>query len=175
MYSLKRYWALVCVFNFHYLISQIEIVKPGNNKVYRVYTSIADAQKANIDSVFGLKLMSNGFEKFPMEILKFKKLKYLEIGSYLWQDVIDSLTIAEKKELEERQKNMPYGATIYKYYKISKISNIPPDINLLTDLEILDFTSVKLNYKKFRKIYKYLPNTLVLPDKKTIQDYFILK
>lgn len=160
---------LICKFGF----CQTKTVHWGD-KSYLVYTSFAAANKAPIDSVQGLSLMSNNFKDFPKEVLKFKNLKYLEIGTYYYSEVLDSLDKNQLKKYEYYK--IKYSVlemhTVMGKYKTNSIKKIPKEIQTLNKLEVVDFMTARIySKKKFQKIYSYLPNTDILPDKDLLESY----
>ena len=152
---------------------QTKVVSWGDKK-YTAYTSFAAANKVPSDSVEGLSLMSNNFKDFPKEVLKYKNLKYLEIGNYYYSEVLDSLNKRQLKKYEYYK--IKYSVkgmyTVMGHYKTNKIKNIPKEIQTLNKLEVVDFMTARVySKKKFQKIYIYLPNTDILPDKDLLESY----
>lgn len=145
------------------------------NKSYVVYTGFPAANKVPVDSVQGLSLMSNNFKDFPKEVLRYKNLKYLEIGTYYYSEVLDSLDKNQLKKYEYYKKKYSVRGmyTMMGKYKTNKIKNIPKEIQKLNKLEVVDFMTARIySKKKFRKIYSYLPNTEILPDKDFLEQNY---
>ncbi len=133
-------------------------------KQYAVYCSLIEANKVHPDSVYGLELTSNGFKDFPREILKFKNLKYLEIGSYYWYSVLDSLTSQERKEFDSLEADTCDRCMVNKFFKANIIYSFPKGIKDLKKLEFCDFSTADIrNWRKFKRIYRYLPHTRIIP------------
>lgn len=161
---------LFFVLHFTYLQSQTTSIEFLNKDKVTIkleaYTSLNSANKTNPDSVFGLDLTSQGLLDFPKQILKFKNLKYLNISSYNWSEVLDSLTETQKNLYFQLKQNACEGCGVMRFYKPSTVTNIPKKIKKLNRLEYVNFgegVSIK-NLKKFKKIYKYLPNCLIYPN-----------
>lgn len=149
-----------CLATIDYNAQTVE-TKALNNKKYKVYTSLSEALKVNPDSVEGLVLCSYEFKDFPTEILKFKKLKYLNIWTYSWEDFKDPLLVKEIAKYDSiRQKNRGIIEN-----KPDYINSIPKGIKKLKDLEIVDFSGAQVSDKAKKRMLKYLPeNTERYPD-----------
>ncbi len=153
--------------------SQLDTVSWGKNK-YPVYTSLSAASKVHPDSVKGLRLYFWNLKDFPKEVLRYKKLKYLEIGSYRWVEIVDSLPMKEKKRFEKIKKEYKdldmWG--VKHYTKGCRIVNIPAEIKELKELVAIDMLGVWIaNKRKFKKIFEYLPNVDIIPDKQWVDEH----
>lgn len=131
------------------------------------YTSLIVANKVNPDSVIGLDLTSQGFQDFPREILKFRNLQYLNIDSYNWGQVLDSLTDLQRELYYQLKEQACDRCGVMKFYKGSTIKTIPRRLKKLSKLEYVSFgEGVRIsNKRKFKKIYKYLPDATIYPTK----------
>jgi hypothetical protein len=135
-------------------------------KKYEVYRTLMEANKVHPDSVEGLWLISNGYKDFPRELLKFKNLRYLEISSYYWYEVLDSLTPRQRKKYYKLEKETCDRYMIYRFYKPNTIVSFPKEISELNKLEVCFFVNTPIrSWKKYIKIFDYLPNTHILPPK----------
>jgi hypothetical protein len=146
----------------------IEYTNKGNKKIELVaHTSLQSALKINPDSVVALDLTSQGLYDFPEEILRFKNLMYLNIDSYSWEQALDSLTESEKQLYYELKAQVCDKCGVMRYFRPSTINYIPRKIKHLKKLEYISFgEGVYLhNKRKFKRIYRYLPNTLIFPNK----------
>ncbi len=142
-----------------------KIMQYGEKK-YVVYWSLAEASNVHPDSVQGLHLYSNAFNDFPKDILKFKNLKYLEIGSYMWANVLDSLTPKQRKKYNKLKRKTCDGCAVWRYYKPNIIRSIPKEIKNLKKLEHCNFVTADIrSWQRYVKIFKYLPNAYILPPK----------
>lgn len=130
------------------------------------------ANKVPPDSVKGLILISNNFKDFPKEIFRFKNLQYIEIGTYLWGQVLDSLTPKQRKKYIKLEKKVCDRCTVMKYYKPNIIKNIPKEIVDLKQLEVIDCMGTLIKSPcEFKKIYDFLPNQVsIIPDIKLFQE-----
>ena len=63
---------------------------------YKCYTNLDSLDKLSPDCIECLHLRSKGFMDFPLQVLKYKNLKILELGTGDWME--------EPHELNERQK-----------------------------------------------------------------------
>lgn len=161
------YFFLFGVFSFD-VFSQVRIVS-WKDKTYKAYVNLSSVSKLNPDSIEGLILIGNDFNDFPKEVLRFKNLRYLEIDSYRWSEVLDSLTAEQKAEYYRIKANSPEGFLIQKFYKPNRVRRIPKKIKSLKKLEVVDLSGVIIKDKRrFVKIYKYLPNVEIIPAKELI-------
>ncbi|MFN7910299.1 MAG: hypothetical protein ACK5QC_00645 [Bacteroidota bacterium] len=173
--SRKKIVFIICVFisiSCLYKAQTLTVVyssgiKSASTVTLVAFKSIALATKVNPDSVFGLDLVSQQLKDFPKEILKFRNLRYLNIDSYNWSSVLDSLTSEERKLYQELKSKTCDKCGVMKFYKSSIIKSIPKGISNLKKLEYVNFgEGVRLlNIKQFKKIYSYLPQTLIFPTK----------
>lgn len=142
-----------------------KIVNYGEKK-YVVYCSLEEANKVHPDSVYGLQLYSNGFKNFPKEIFKFKNLKYLEVGNSLWVQVLDSLTPKKRKKYYKLKRETCDRCEVMRYYKPNIIRSIPKEIKSLKKLEHCNFVTADIrSWRRYVKIFEYLPNAYILPPK----------
>lgn len=148
--------------------SQIKKIK-WKDKEYKVYVNFPPSNVPT-DSIEGLLLIGNNFNDFPEEVFIYKNLQYLEIDSYSWGEVLDSLSEAERQEYDSLRSNSPNGFLIKRYYKPNCIQHIPKKIKTLKRLEVVDLSGTIIrNKKKFMKIYKYLPSVDIIPDKSIME------
>jgi len=141
----------------NFLFAQTKKMIAFNGKQYNVYTDLPSAMKANPDSVEGLSLCSNGFKDFPVEILRFKKLKFLEICNFASKELKDILS---------KPLGIQKNSGKLEYENENLILNIPKGIKKLTALELVDFSSVRISRKAIHRLYKFLPKAERLPDYK---------
>lgn len=139
----------------------------------KCFYSIEEAQKAIIDSVECLILVGYPFKDFPKEVLKFKKLRHLYIGASLRPKHKKDESIQMSKLIDSLFKVGELGPYKYtEFYNYPVIKSIPKEISELSYLQDLFMYHIKIkNKKKFKKIYKYLPNTIITPSIYELDDY----
>lgn len=159
----KKTCFLLLFFSLKLFCQKVE-VEYFNHKIIN-YKTITEAAKVTPDSVKSLDLISNNFKDFPNEILLFKNLENLYIDSYSWHQVLDSLTQDEKKLYYELKANTCDRCGVMKFYKINTIKSIPRSIKKLKKLKNISIgDGVKItNTKKFKRIYRWLPNVDIWP------------
>ena len=155
------------------LISQ-EIKIKLWGKYYDVCTSFATAKLYNKDSVKGFSLQSKGYKDFPMEILKYKNIRVIDLSSKGLDEMIEYLNYSERKVYNKRKKN---GGDLFGYprFRPNTLLTIPNEIVDLKKLEIiyLDYTCVTL--EEIKKIELLLPNVTVVPSSEELKaeaDFF---
>ncbi len=146
--------------NYHFHNKKKDIVT-----LYLAFGNLKVAKKTNADSVPGLHLCCAGLKTFPLEVLKYKNIKYISFkSSYIDDvDVYLSLTEAEKQNY---QKNMKSGKGMHYLYKPNADFAIPKEISQLTKLEVLTLPITefdKNNLKKIKALEALLPNVLIVP------------
>lgn len=153
---------------------QLDTARWREGKRYPVYKSLGAAARVHPDSVKGLRLYFWNLRDFPKEVLRYKKLKYLEIGPYSWVEIIDSLPKKEKKRFEKikkKYKDLDMWRAM-EYAEGCRIVNIPKEIKELRELEAIDMLGVWIvNKRKFKKIFEYLPKVEIIPDKQWIDEH----
>lgn len=167
IFSLPMMKFFFIVFSFFSFLNGIYcqvLTEAFNGKQYRVFTSLSEAHKVNPDSVEGLVLCSNNFKDFPVEVLKFKNLKYLNICSYSWHNVLDSLTSEQRHIYDSVERRRPNDCMFR--FKPNIIRHIPKEIKKLKKLEMVDFSSADISRNAGMQLIKYLPNATTLPSKK---------
>ena len=151
------------------LFCQTEQIRLRNGKIYRVYMSLEDANKVNPDSVFGMELKSKGLNDFPIEILKFKNLKILDLSSYDWLSAPYLLNKRQKRKLVKLQEKSLEPNT--PCIKPNTIRNIPEGVKDLNHLEYLDLTDVNFHINIYKKLNVLMPNVYINPPKEIVYDY----
>lgn len=149
----------------------------SQTNIYRVgclcYESLENASKVNPDSVKCLLLVGFKFDDFPREILKFKNLRYLEIGANYRVKYKQNYSVEFCRKLDSLFKEGKLSPNEYtEFYDYPIIKKIPKEIKDLKFLEYVYMKDVKIkNFNKYRKIYEYLPNTNITPTENMLKDY----
>jgi Leucine-rich repeat (LRR) protein len=170
MLKYKLIYFLIAIVNM--LVAQTKTVE-YKNKLYHAYLGFSNADKVPADSVKALILRSNNFKDFPKEIFKYKNLQYLEIGTYSWGLVLDSLTPKQKKEYEKLKEKACDRCGVNKYYKTNYLYRIPKEINQLKHLEVLDISGAHLKDPcGIYKDYEMLSDIEVIPNKQNFENLF---
>ena len=132
------------------------------------HTSIIEAMK-NPDAVIKLVLRTNHLKTFPIEILNFKTLQYLDISKNSIDELPDSINQLSKLQVlicsKTGLKRLPKQIgklTNLTYLNINQndLSSLPPQIGNLEKLEILDAWSN--NFDEFPATLKNLKALNVL-------------
>lgn len=158
---------LVCIsFSFY---SQKRTFKDNNGQEYTIYMSMDEANKANPDSVLYLELMSQGFNNFPIDVIKFKNLEVLDLGTLHYLDVPDRLNKRQLRKLNRLKRWCHCVEPRTPEYKPNYIKNVPKDITKLTKLRYINLDGVHFNYKLLDDFESLLPKTRTNPDKELIR------
>lgn len=160
-------WIIICCNN---------IPTPAQEKItnYRehLFFSIEDTRNVPKDSVFQLRLTNEKPSTvFPLEILKYKSLKYLHIGAIDISDLPEEFSSLQNLEnlaisYNQNLKRFPESITKLKNLKElniqgTGIDSLPNSIGNLKSLEVLNlcFTNINklpqsfFNLKKMRELY----------------------
>jgi hypothetical protein len=159
-------------FHTNVLLCQTELHYGHNGKIYKCYTSLSAADSVNADSVYAIAI-SKKTVGIPKQILKYKNLQYLYLGSIA--KVKDETKKLTKKEIIENKKR---DSLTSKYSSCNEarevrprytgyyvIKYIPEWISQLKKLEEINFIDAKIKkVKKYEKIFDYLPKVYIRPD-----------
>jgi len=150
------------MFFFYSSFSQKEKIISFQGKEYRVFTSLGDVENINPDSVLGLAIRYEKFNDFPIEIIKFKNIRFIDLNpcdqseankmgilSLKQKQIYDSLNIVYK--------NRGWDGPMHK----NKIKHIPKEISQLTKLETINIYSVEIKRREVKRLTKLLPNTYI--------------
>jgi Leucine-rich repeat (LRR) protein len=140
------------VFVFIFSKTKAQLLDSLTLDTIKAYTTIEDALK-NPDDVIKLVLRKQKLKTFPIEILQFKNLQYLDISKNSIAELPDSIYklsqlqyfICSKTGLTRLPKEI--GELIHlKYLNCNQndLYSLPPQIGKLTKLEILDLWSNNL-------------------------------
>lgn len=146
----KIFFSLVFVFIFSK--TKAQLLDSLALDTIKAYTTIEEALK-NPDDVLKLVLRKQKLKTFPLEILQFKNLQYLDISKNSIAELPDSINklsqlqyfICSKTGLTRLPKEI--GELIHlKYMNCNQndLYSLPPQIGKLTKLEILDLWSNNL-------------------------------
>lgn len=133
----------------------------------KLYTSLEEALKEPLN-VKCLDLSSKGYTEFPMEILQFKNLEFLDLSA------LDSgclYSVIQKRELEREQNKKKYPGRRFEYvymimgeYSRNEIKEIPKEIKYLSKLKQLCLSDTKLTKRQIKRIKKWVPDCSVFSD-----------
>jgi len=137
------------------------------NKTYRVYTNLEDALKVNPDSVFGIELRSMGLKDFPVEILKFKNIEFIDLSCFYWYQVPEKLSTKQRIVLESALKRR--GSELENVYNQNHIKKIPTEITKLKRLEVINITLCDIKLKTVKKLSDLIPKTIIIPSYETLK------
>ncbi len=164
------FYFLVCLQT--HLFSQIiekkdSLFISGSNCDPKVFYSLADAAKADPDSVLYLHLGNNGIKKFPMEILRYKNLRLLDLCNLnlleqfrLTPWLLSETDTQKVHEIYEKHKDAG-DKGIYLFFPTENktiIRKIPIEIKQLTNLKLLFFEGGIFYKRKVKRLQKLLPN-----------------
>lgn len=140
-----------------------------SGKVYIIYTSLEEAGLANPDSVIYLELRSKGYIDFPVEILKYKNLEIIDLGTLYFNDVPELLNKKQLNKLERLKKKCNCNEPRSIEFNPNHIKKVPHGICELRKLRHLSLSGVHFKYKLLDDFEKLIPNTKIDPDKETIK------
>jgi hypothetical protein len=145
-----------------------EIKTTINGVEYSFCTSLASASYIVPDSVKGLLLQSKGYQKFPIEILKYQNIEALDFSSVRMDEMVEYLNKKEKKEYNKRKKNggEQFG---YPLFKPNFIRTVPDSIFVLKKLRIINFMDMYVTIDAIKKIEKLLPQCIVIPSSRELE------
>lgn len=157
------------IFTSYFSFGQKRVFTDNNGNTQIIYMSLDEANKVNPDSVLYLELMSKGYKDFPQEILKFKNLETLDLGTLHYLDVPEQLNRRQLRKLNRLKKKCNCDEPSTPVYKPNYIKNVPKDISKLTKLRFINLDGVHFNYKLLDDFEKLLPHTKTNPDKELIR------
>jgi Leucine-rich repeat (LRR) protein len=161
-------FVLLISFISSHALAQVPLLDSLTLDTLTAFTSIEDALK-DPDKVIKLELRKKKLKEFPVEILKFKNLQYLDLSKNNIKELppeIDSLQnlqifIISKNELESLPKEIGELHQLqYLNANNNELSSLPVQIANLSNLKNLDLWSN--NVDKFPSEMKYLKNLKVM-------------
>ncbi len=167
-YFFKRIFILLLVFSASKLFSQSVLIDSLTLDTMRAYTSLEEALK-NPEKVIKLELRRKKLKSFPMEILKFPNLQYLDLTKNNIKELPAEISELKNLQYFSISKNVleefppQIGALTNLFYlnaNQNELTSIPPVIGKLTKLKNLDLWSN--NIENFPDELKYLKSLLVL-------------
>lgn len=135
---------------------------------YDVCTSFAYAEQLNPDSVKGFSLQSKGYKDFPKEVLKYKNIIVLELGSKKLDEMVEYLNRSEKRIYKKRKKNG--GDKLgYPLFRPNTVLTVPDEIVNLKKLKLIYLMDMYVTIDAIKKLEKLLPNCEVVPSSKDLE------
>lgn len=143
---------------------------------YHEFTDL-DSARRDPDNVVKLSLRKKKYKDFPMQILKFKNLQYLDISKNSIKELPDSIIVLKKlqyliasKNSLEALPNTIGGLKNLKYLNVNQneIGRLPYSFGDLENLEIADLWSNNLEYfpetlKKLSKLKMMDLRNILIP------------
>ena len=159
---------LVLFFSFLFKTSHAQLLDSLTLDTLTSVTSIEDGMK-NPDAVIKLVLRKSHLKSFPLEILRFKNLQYLDISKNKIEELPDSIALFNQLQYLACSKTglkiipKTIGKLIHlKYLNLNQndIETLPPQIGNLENLEMLDLWSN--DFSEYPSTFKNLKSLKVL-------------
>ena len=125
------------------------------------YKSLTDALNANHDSVVYLFLGNQKLINFPMELLMFKNLKYLDLENTCRKENIDSLTFFKKISYKIRANRNSKFSSFCIYYNVNTLTTYPDEIKQMTNLQWIKIGEDNICEEEYLKLKTLLPNCFI--------------
>ncbi|MFL5766045.1 MAG: leucine-rich repeat domain-containing protein [Bacteroidia bacterium] len=159
---------MLILFSFQRLHAEGVLLDSLTLDTMTAYTSLEEALK-NPDKVIKLELRKKKLKKFPMEILKFKNLQYLDLSRNSIKEIPEE--ISQLKDLQyfaisrNSVEELPpqigdLGNLFYLNVNQNELTGIPATIGKLGKLKNLDLWSNNIDH--FPDELRYLRNLKVL-------------
>lgn len=151
----KIIYITVCLLSLHFCMhAQSDLLDSVSLATYQEYSDL-DAALENPNNVVKLILRKKKYREFPMQVLKFKNLQYLDLSKNIIKEIPDSIVALEKLQVlivsSTKLEHLPKNIGQLKNLKHlnanqNNLTTVPYSIGDLESLEIVDLWSNNLDY-----------------------------